>query len=152
MLGKRIKELRKQNHLTQSELGSKLGVIKQTVSSWENGVSSPNNDTLANIASIFGVTTDYLLGNDTSTTKQFIECRDISNRISKLAAHSRKNIEDLKPLLKTEILSGVDKLPSTAKEDLRKISPNVLSRIETLKNLPVTRQRDHFLPIFPFFT
>ena len=53
---------------------------------------------------------------------------------------------------KTEILSGVDKLPSTAKEDLRKISPNVLSRIETLKNLPVTRQRDHFLPIFPFFT
>ena len=48
MLGKRIKELRKQNHLTQSELGSKLGVIKQTVSSWENGVSSPNNDTLAN--------------------------------------------------------------------------------------------------------
>ena len=106
MLGKRIKELRKQNHLTQSELGSKLGVIKQTVSSWENGVSSPNNDTLANIASIFGVTTDYLLGNDTSTTKQLIECHDISNRISKLAAHSRKNIEDLKPLLKTEILSG----------------------------------------------
>ena len=106
MLGKRIKELRKQNHLTQSELGSKLGVIKQTVSSWENGVSSPNNDTLANIASIFGVTTDYLLGNDASTTKQLIECRDISNRISKLAAHSRKNIEDLKPLLKTEILSG----------------------------------------------
>ena len=106
MLGKRIKELRKQNHLTQSELGSKLGVIKQTVSSWENGVSSPNNDTLANIASIFGVTTDYLLGNDTSTTKQLIECRDISNRISKLAAHSLKNIEDLKPLLKTEILSG----------------------------------------------
>ena len=92
MLGKRIKELRKQNHLTQSELGSKLGVIKQTVSSWENGVSSPNNDTLANIASIFGVTTDYLLGNDTSTTKQLIECHDISNRISKLAAHSRKNI------------------------------------------------------------
>ena len=108
MLGKRIKELRKQNHLTQSELGSKLGVIKQTVSSWENGVSSPNNDTLANIASIFGVTTDYLLGNDASTTKQLIECRDISNRISKLAAHSRKNIEDLKPLLKTASLFRSD--------------------------------------------
>ena len=106
MLGKRIKELRKQNHLTQAELGSKLGVIKQTVSSWENDVSSPNNDTLANIASIFGVTTDYLLGNDTSTTKQLIECRDISNRISKLAVHSHKNIKNLKPLLKTEILSG----------------------------------------------
>ncbi len=107
MLGKRIKELRKQNHLTQAELGSKLGVIKQTISSWENGISSPNNDTLANIASIFGVTTDYLLGNEIpSISKRSIECNNISNRISKLAEHSLKNIEDLKPLLKTEILSG----------------------------------------------
>lgn len=107
MLGKRIKELRKRNHLTQAELGSKLGVIKQTISSWENEISSPNNDTLANIASIFGVTTDYLLGNEISSIpKRSIECNNISNRISKLAEHSPKNIEDLKPLLKTEILSG----------------------------------------------
>lgn len=100
MLGKRIKELRKQNHLTQSELGSKLGVIKQTVSSWENGVSSPNNDTLANIASIFGVTTDYLLGNDTSTTKQLIECHDISNRISKLVASFSQKYRRFKTFVK----------------------------------------------------
>ncbi len=107
MLGKRIKELRKQNHLTQAELGSKLGVIKQTISSWENEISSPNNDTLANIASIFGVTTDYLLGNEIpSIPEHSIKCNNISNRISKLAEHSPKNIENLKPLLKTEILSG----------------------------------------------
>lgn len=65
MLGNRIKELRKQNNLTQAELGAKLGVIKQTISSWENGVSSPSNETLANIATIFGVSTDYLLGGKT---------------------------------------------------------------------------------------
>lgn len=66
MLGNRIKELRKQNNLTQAELGNKLGVIKQTISSWENGVSSPSNETLTSIATIFGVTTDYLLGNKIS--------------------------------------------------------------------------------------
>lgn len=66
MLGNRIKELRKQNNLTQAELGNKLGVIKQTISSWENGISSPSNETLTSIAAIFGVTTDYLLGNKIS--------------------------------------------------------------------------------------
>lgn len=109
MLGTRIKELRKQNNLTQAELGAKLGVIKQTISSWENGISSPSNDTLANLASIFGVTTDYLLGNiptNVSSSKQHLECSNITSRISKLAHDSRKNINDLKPLLRTEILSG----------------------------------------------
>ena len=63
MLGKRIRELRKNNGLTQAELGKRVGVIKQTISSWENGVSSPSNEALAELAKIFGVTTDYLLGN-----------------------------------------------------------------------------------------
>lgn len=64
MIGKRIKQLRKSSGLTQAELGNKLGVIKQTVSSWENDVSSPNSDTLSSMARIFNVTVDYLLGNE----------------------------------------------------------------------------------------
>lgn len=63
--GTRIKQLRKQNGLTQEELGKKMGVIKQTVSSWENNISEPNSEILLNLASFFDVTTDYLLGNDT---------------------------------------------------------------------------------------
>lgn len=69
MIGTRIKQLRKENGLTQSELGSKLGVIKQTISSWENGISNPSNESVAAIASIFNVSTDYLLGN----AKKFTE-------------------------------------------------------------------------------
>lgn len=62
--GKRIKQLRKKTELTQEALGKKLGVIKQTVSSWENGISEPNSEVLSNMASIFGVSIDYLLGNN----------------------------------------------------------------------------------------
>ena len=52
---------------------------------------------------------------------------------------------------KTKILSAVDKLPSTAKEDLRKIFPNVLSRIETLKKSPCHQTERLFLSDFSVF-
>lgn len=39
MISKRIRQLRKEMGLTQAELGSKLGVINQTISSFETGVS-----------------------------------------------------------------------------------------------------------------
>lgn len=53
--GNRIKQFRKDSGLTQETLGKKLGVIKQTVSSWENNVSEPNSEILSKMASIFGV-------------------------------------------------------------------------------------------------
>lgn len=64
--GNRIRLLRKQAGLTQEELGKKMGVIKQTVSSWENNISEPNSEILLSMASVFDVSVDYLLGNDTS--------------------------------------------------------------------------------------
>lgn len=64
--GERIRQLRKEAGLTQEALGKKLGVIKQTVSSWENGVSEPNSEILSNMASIFDIPIGYLYG-DTST-------------------------------------------------------------------------------------
>jgi len=55
------------NNLTQTELGKKLGVIKQTVSSWENDISQPSNDSLAIMSKLFGVSIDYILDVDNST-------------------------------------------------------------------------------------
>lgn len=72
MIGIRIKQLRKENGLTQSELGNKLGVIKQTISSWENGISNPSNETVAAMATIFNVSTDYLLGKSNLPTPEEI--------------------------------------------------------------------------------
>lgn len=69
MLGKRIRELRTKNGLTQAELGKRVGVIKQTISSWENDISNPSNEALAELAQLFGVTTDYLLGNPITPTE-----------------------------------------------------------------------------------
>mgnify|MGYP000800109289 CR=1 FL=1 len=53
--GNIIKQLRKEAGLTQGELGKKLGVVKQTISSWENNVSEPNSETLSELSKLFGV-------------------------------------------------------------------------------------------------
>lgn len=60
--GNIIKQLRKEAGLTQDELGRKLGVIKQTISSWENNISVPSTETLTTLSKLFGVSVDYLLG------------------------------------------------------------------------------------------
>lgn len=64
--GNRIKQLRKDAGLTQEALGKKLGVIKQTVSSWENNISEPNSEVLLSMASIFNVSIGYLYGDSSS--------------------------------------------------------------------------------------
>lgn len=61
MFGDRLKELRKNNNLTQEDIGNLCGVAKNTVSSWEKNINQPSFEILAKLAEYFGVTIDYLL-------------------------------------------------------------------------------------------
>ena len=61
-LGKRIVHHRKKLGLTQDQLAEQLGVTAQAVSKWENDQSCPDITMLPKLASIFGITTDMLLG------------------------------------------------------------------------------------------
>ncbi|MFZ2588128.1 helix-turn-helix domain-containing protein [Paucilactobacillus nenjiangensis] len=61
--GIRLKELRNSKHMSQEELGKFLNVGKSSISSYENGTREPSKESIVKIAEIFGVTTDYLLGN-----------------------------------------------------------------------------------------
>lgn len=59
---KRLKELRLEMGLTQSELAKKLKVTQATVAKWENGDLEPSLDMLRDMKVYFGVTVDDLLG------------------------------------------------------------------------------------------
>ena len=63
-LGKRIAENRKRMKLTQEQLAEKLGVTAQAVSKWENDQSCPDIAMLPQLAEIFGISTDELLGRE----------------------------------------------------------------------------------------
>jgi len=66
-LGERIKALRKQRHLTQSELMSilrndyDLKTDRVMISKWETGFQTPHIDTLKVIAEVLEVSVDFLL-------------------------------------------------------------------------------------------
>jgi len=62
MFGKNLKNLRKQNGLTQEELAVRLSVVRQTISKWEKGLSVPDADLLIRIAEIFEISVSTLLG------------------------------------------------------------------------------------------
>ena len=57
-----IKDIRLRKGLTQSEVATALGVSSVVYSRYENGKRQPSIDTLVQMADIFGVTVDYLLG------------------------------------------------------------------------------------------
>ena len=59
---KRIKELRIENGITQKELANKLQTTNSSVCDWERGRSQPDLQTLTELAKLFEVSTDYLLG------------------------------------------------------------------------------------------
>ena len=62
MLGQRINELRTAYGWSQVELAKRLNISKQTVSNWENENIQPSIEMLVNVANLFRVSTDYLLG------------------------------------------------------------------------------------------
>ena len=63
---KRFKEARLINKLKAIEAAAKLGVSQPTLSAWEGERKSPTVENLENIADLYGVTTDYLLGRASS--------------------------------------------------------------------------------------
>ena len=59
---KKIKELRIENNFTQKQLAQKLQTTNSAVCDWEKGRTQPDLQMLTNIALLFGVSVDYLLG------------------------------------------------------------------------------------------
>ena len=58
----RIKLLRESFDMTQSDLAKKLGVTRTGVNGWEMGISLPSLANLLELANLFHVRTDYILG------------------------------------------------------------------------------------------
>ncbi|NDO46862.1 helix-turn-helix transcriptional regulator [Clostridium sp. MD294] len=59
----RLRELRKEQNLTQSQLSSLLNYSYTAIANYENGRNEPRMSDFIKLANILGVSTDYLLGN-----------------------------------------------------------------------------------------
>ena len=89
MLNQRIRQLRQARSMSQVDLAKRLNVTKQSVSNWENDNIQPSIEMLVKLSSVFSVSTDYLLGLDSS------EHLDVSGLPEEVVVHLRLLVEDL---------------------------------------------------------
>ncbi|MGM9574889.1 MAG: helix-turn-helix domain-containing protein [Oscillospiraceae bacterium] len=68
MIAEKVKKLREQKGLSQTELARLLGITRSSVNAWEMGISVPSTQYIVDLAGVFEISTDYLLGVDSSST------------------------------------------------------------------------------------
>lgn len=89
--GQRFVRLRKEKGFTQEDIANKINISAQAVSKWENDISLPDIAILGDLADIFGISIDELLG------------RNVEQKVELLAENSKKNIN--KMALKIKVIS-----------------------------------------------
>lgn len=88
MFNENLKRIRKERGYTQEELATKVGVVRQTVSKWEKGLSVPDADILCKIAEILDTDINILLGTEIAVDV------DNFNGLNSNNSNKKKNIND----------------------------------------------------------
>lgn len=78
-VGGKIKYYRKKKQLSQKELGEKIGVKHNTISSYENGTNAPEQDTLFGIARALDVKVDDLFPKREQEEQFLDKLQELSN-------------------------------------------------------------------------
>lgn len=78
----RIRDLREDADLKQSELAAATGISQKTLSNYESGRTNPDSYAIIRLAEYFNVTTDYLLG---VTEGNYRSLSDIARKLDETA-------------------------------------------------------------------
>lgn len=105
MFAQRLKELREENNLTQSEVAKQCNLSCQCISSLEMGTRNPTGSTIITLADFFGVTSDYLLGRSDEFDKPL---RENNLQYSREEQRLIEGYRLLTPSLRQSILDLID--------------------------------------------
>ncbi len=179
-IGMRISELRKAKNMTQMELADRMNISFQAVSNWERGNSMPDISKLPELAELFGVSIDEILGkksdlinnaangniedyleNNNVSAKELSEAapilapKQVDTVVKNIRISSIEEIEDILPFISQDIIEQIAWKSVNAGEyrDLDLILPYI-SRKTVDKMADAIYQKDNFLShideIFPF--
>lgn len=81
MIGETIRELRELQGMTQSEMAKALKISSKAVMNWENDLSLPSARKIIEIAALFHISTDMLLG---VNTEEYVSLKKLSPKNRKI--------------------------------------------------------------------
>lgn len=102
----RLKLARQRAGLSQGQLGQYLGVVTQQISKWEGNISTPAGDTIARLAQLLGVTTDWLLELVDEPTGRLYDTDLSEDERQLILLYRRRELPDLIQRLVTELAQG----------------------------------------------
>ena len=73
MFGEKLKRLRLEKHLTQEELAEKVWVTRTAISKWETNRGYPSIDSLKQLANLFDISIDELIGDEDVENQRALE-------------------------------------------------------------------------------
>ena len=88
----RIRDLREDRDLRQSDLAEMVGIDQRTISNYETGKSNPDSDALIRLADFFNVSIDYLVGR---VQQDFYYSQDKKKVIDNI----QQSLEELKKMI-----------------------------------------------------
>jgi transcriptional regulator with XRE-family HTH domain len=99
-LGDRIKDLRKQKNLSQSELADKVGISYAQIGRYETKGSQPPAETLKKIADALGVSPDFLIyGTSDEKAKTKLTDADLINQFKAIENMDEEDRNVVKKLI-----------------------------------------------------
>lgn len=110
MIGKIIKQLRKERDITQADLAKAVGVTTSSIGMYETGVRNPSYDVIVKLAKYFNVSTDFLLGNTVNDIEELpdfeeedtSELKILFDKIRDLSEDDQKRINAIVEAFKRE--------------------------------------------------
>lgn len=91
-LSQRLRQLRKEKHLTQTQVAVRVGVTASMISSYETDIRTPSPEVLLRLADLLGTTTDHLLGRE---ERRMLDISDLTKEeaeaVSTVVEAFRKN-------------------------------------------------------------
>ena len=91
----RIRDLREDKDLTQSDVAKSTGIDQKTLSNYETGKTNPDSYVIIKLADFFDVSADYLLGRESEDSKKI---NNIKKRLWDIQKELNSIINDIKNL------------------------------------------------------
>ena len=142
LIGKKIKQMRRERDLTQEELAAHLGITFQSVSKWERGDGFPDITMLPALAHYFNISVDELLGMSELEMKEKYEKinstwaeNNKAGRHSENVALMRDSLKDFPndALLLVQLSTSLEKTDGSDEEKLKYLRESIAVQEQILR-------------------